>query len=193
VTCGESARGEATTPAWLGENPAVLLQQVSRSVNAANPYAPPRAAVSDAREEIEEVELASRGLRLGAYLLDYLIGNVAVYVPALLASAIVPPTRDGIAPLVVVMMCLGWLAWLVITIVLVARNGQTIGKKLLNIKVVRSDGTKATLGRIFWLRNFVPALLFITIIFPLIDNFFIFSETKQCLHDKIADTIVVNA
>jgi uncharacterized RDD family membrane protein YckC len=58
---------------------------------------------------------------------------------------------------------------------------------------VRADGSKASLGRIFWLRNFVPGLLGFTIIFPMIDPFFIFSDTKQCLHDRIADTIVVAA
>jgi len=162
-------------------------------MNAANPYAPPRAAVSDAEVETEELELASRGLRLGAYLLDYVITNVAIYVPALIGAAISPPRPDSISPVAIALMCVGWLAWIVVTIVLVARNGQTIGKKLLDIKVVRSDGSKASLGRIFWLRNFVPGLLIITLIFPLIDNLFIFNETKQCLHDKIADTIVVTA
>jgi uncharacterized RDD family membrane protein YckC len=43
--------------------------------------------------------------------------------------------------------------------VLVHRNAQTFGKKILKIKVARTDGSRATLGRIFWLRNFVNALI----------------------------------
>jgi uncharacterized RDD family membrane protein YckC len=84
-----------------------------------------------------------------------------------------------------------------VTIWLVKRNGQTIGKKLLGIKVVRSNGARASLGRIFWLRNFVngiPASIpLIGMLYTLVDHLLIFGEPRQCLHDKIADTIVVNA
>jgi len=72
-------------------------------------------------------------------------------------------------------------------------NGQTIGKKWLKIKVVRADGSPASLGRIFWLRNFVNGFLSLIPLYGIIDSLFIFSESRQCLHDKIADTIVVNA
>jgi len=76
---------------------------------------------------------------------------------------------------------------------LFARNGQTIAKKIVGIKVVRSDGSPASLGRIFWLRNVVNGLLGIIPLYGLIDILFIFGEQRQCLHDKIADTIVVKA
>ena len=58
---------------------------------------------------------------------------------------------------------------------------------------MRSDGSDATLGRIFWLRNVVNALIAIIPLYSLIDILFIFGESRQCLHDKIADTIVVKA
>jgi uncharacterized RDD family membrane protein YckC len=91
----------------------------------------------------------------------------------------------------------GWVAVVVITIVLVHRNGQTIGKKLVGIKVARSDGSRASLGRIFWLRNVVngiPQMIpFLGYVYMLVDHLFIFGDKRQCLHDKIADTIVVNA
>ena len=80
---------------------------------------------------------------------------------------------------------------------LVKRNGQTIGKKLAGIKVVRSDGSKASLGRIFWLRNIVnaipSAIPFLGSLYGLVDHLFIFGDKRQCLHDKIADTVVVTA
>jgi uncharacterized RDD family membrane protein YckC len=71
------------------------------------------------------------------------------------------------------------------------RNGQSIAKKLLKIKVVRSDGSRASLGRIFWLRNVVNGLLSIIPAYGIVDVLFIFGESRQCLHDKIADTIVI--
>jgi len=58
---------------------------------------------------------------------------------------------------------------------------------------VRSDGAPASLGRIFWLRNVLNGLISVIPIYGIIDSLFIFSESRQCLHDKIADTIVVNA
>jgi uncharacterized RDD family membrane protein YckC len=49
----------------------------------------------------------------------------------------------------------------------------------------------------FWLRNVVNLLIstipFVGWIYAIVDVLFIFSENKQCLHDKIAGTIVVNA
>ena len=72
------------------------------------------------------------------------------------------------------------------------RNGQSIAKKLLSIKVVRSDGSPVSLGRLFWLRNVVN-LLGIIPLYGLIELLFIFGESRQCLHDKLADTIVVKA
>jgi len=163
-------------------------------MNTANPYAPPRANVADAAEPEVELEPAHRGLRLGAFLLDGIIANVFIYVPTFIGAIFAPPTGpDDIPVLSFVLMFAGFVAWLWLTILYVARNGQTIAKKLLNIKVVRSDGSKASLGRIFWLRNFVPGLLNITIIFYFIDPLFIFGDERQCLHDKIADTIVVVA
>jgi uncharacterized RDD family membrane protein YckC len=59
--------------------------------------------------------------------------------------------------------------------------------------VVRSDGSPVSLGRIFWLRNVVNILLGIIPFYSLIDSLLIFGETRQCVHDKLADTIVVRA
>ena len=72
-------------------------------------------------------------------------------------------------------------------------NGRSIAKKILTIKVVRSDGSPASLGRLIWLRNVVNWLISIIPLYGLIDSLFIFGESRQCLHDKIADTIVVKA
>jgi uncharacterized RDD family membrane protein YckC len=88
---------------------------------------------------------------------------------------------------------MGFIAWAWITALLVARYGQTMGKRMLEIKVARSDGSQASLGRIFWLRNVVNYLLGVIPFYGLIDVLFIFGARRQCLHDLIADTIVVRA
>jgi uncharacterized RDD family membrane protein YckC len=169
-----------------------------------NPYAPPSAHVVDAVEHSEELQIAGRGTRLGAYFVDGLIGLLFM-TPAFIAGGATvfsamasgdPETMIGaFTGMFGVLLLVGSLAWAIITAILVHRNGQTIGKKLLNIKVVRKDGSRASLGRIFWLRNFVNALPSgIPVVggfYFFIDSLFIFSESNQCVHDKIADTIVV--
>jgi uncharacterized RDD family membrane protein YckC len=173
-----------------------------------NPYAPPQAVVRDAAPDSGEFNMASRGSRLGAALLDGLIGFVAG-LPMIIAivsslgttggdpAAMNPAFLLQAAGKAFAVSGLLYLAVIVVTIVLVSRNAQTIGKKLVGIKVARSDGSRATLGRIFWLRNVVnllPSLIpFVGSIYGLVDTLFIFGEKQQCLHDKIADTIVIRA
>ena len=170
------------------------------SPNQANPYAPPQAEVRD-NVSTDEAELAGRGARFGAAMLDGIISAVAVGVPLFVSfdwdalntgnyAAAVSPVGAGIAGLAAIVL-------IAITVHLVNKNGQTIGKKALGIKVVRSDFSRASLGRIFWLRNVVnaiPGLIpYIGNVYSLVDHAFIFNERRQCVHDKIADTIVVKA
>jgi len=170
-------------------------------MNASNPYAPPKAAVRDVPDPDAQTELAGRGIRLLAVILDGIIFGAMVYTPLIFtglfaglmsarAGHAVAPQFVGVAGFIA---CIGAIAWIWLTVLFVARNGQSIAKKLLSIKVVRRDGSKASLGRIFWLRNVVNAFLSIIPLYGLIDVLFIFNDERQCIHDKIADTIVVKA
>ena len=66
-----------------------------------------------------------------------------------------------------------------------------------SIAWLRSDGSRAGLARIFWLRNVVGALIsWIPLaggLYALVDLLWIFGGARRCVHDYIADTIVVNA
>jgi uncharacterized RDD family membrane protein YckC len=165
-----------------------------------NPYAPPSAAVYDVADRSGQFVPADRGTRLGAQILDSLIAFVMVYVPFLIGVAIMGPaefaTSDeltGAAMGAFALGVLGLIAWMYLTVLYVNRNGQSIAKRMLGIKVVRSDGSRASLARIFWLRNVVNIIISVIPLYGIVDSLFIFSESRQCIHDKIADTIVVNA
>ena len=164
-----------------------------------NPYAPPQAAVLDIEDPRTSTTLADRATRLGALILDSIIFMAMVYAPLLLTIGMAAVRRDGremdggAAIVGFVLAGIGLIAWCWLTIVYVNRNGQSIAKKLVGIKVVRSDGSAAALGRIFWLRNIVNGLLGLIPLYALVDALFIFADSRQCLHDKIADTIVVKA
>ncbi len=125
-----------------------------------------------------------------------------VYVPLILATVLAPAaenagldfdTTSGLGVGLMVLTLIGFVAWLWLTITYMHRNGQSIGKKFLAIKVIRADGTPASLSRLVWLRNVVNGLISIVPLYGLLDVLFIFGESRQCLHDKIAGTIVVKA
>lgn len=171
-----------------------------------NPYAPPRATVLDIADPNASVVPADRGTRLVATILDGIVIAVMVYMPFMIAFIFATAigaaganglrVRDGVGPLFFAVSSLGFvgfIAWCWLTIKYVRSNGQTIGKKILGIKVVRTDGSPISLGRIFWLRNVVNGLISIIPLYGIIDALFIFGESRQCVHDKIADTFVVKA
>jgi uncharacterized RDD family membrane protein YckC len=166
-------------------------------------YAPPRGDVRDF-EVYDEMELAGRGARLGAFFLDGLVAALMIYVPAVIVLAVAGRLDSALDPTAATIdvelfaiagvMCLsGFIAWAWITALLVARNGQTIGKRMVDIKVVRSDGSPASLGRVFWLRNVVNGLLGVIPLYGIVDLLCIFGVRRQCIHDLIADTIVIQA
>jgi uncharacterized RDD family membrane protein YckC len=165
-----------------------------------NPYAPPVASVRDIADPAALGAPADRGTRLGAAILDGIIFTAMVYLPmlfALIAGSAGSSRGDSVPGamlgIVGVVTLVGFTAWCWLTIKYVKRNGQSIAKKLLGIKVVRTDGSPASLGRVMWLRNVVNGLISIVPMYGLVDTLFIFGESRQCLHDKLADTIVVKA
>ena len=165
---------------------------------AVNPYAAPVARVADARSD-EELVKSGRMARLGAVLLDSLV----IVVPAIVLAIALPSMQDGSGEaspgmaILMVLAVLGVVAFLVYQLVQLHRSGQTFGKKMVGVRIVRTDGSRASLGRILGLRYFVPGLIgaipLLGALFSLIDPLLIFGEERRCIHDYIADTIVVDA
>ena len=138
------------------------------------------------RVETVQMELASQGRRLGAYLLDY-------------------------AVLQWLTLYIGWIIWYLI----VATQGQSPAKQLLGMRVVREDGVTAGLGWML-LRDLVvrgivfgnvivwgallgsllggPGILLallaaaLAILAPL---WCVWDKDRQCLWDKVVSTYVV--
>ena len=164
---------------------------------AANPYAAPAARVAQPATSGGDFVKSSRGARLGAVLLD----SVPIVLVAIVAAIAVPGLGRGSdnsgAALFLGIIALAVVAFAIYQLIMLHRSGQTFGKKLVGIKIVRTDGSRAALGRIFALRYMVPGLIgaipLVGAIFSLIDPLFIFNDEKRCIHDMIADTIVVDA
>lgn len=68
-------------------------------------------------------------------------------------------------------------------------NQATVGKKVMNIKVVQTDGASLSFFEVF-IRTVIK---FITgFIFVFLWLICLFTEQRQTLHDKIANSLVVN-
>ncbi len=137
--------------------------------------------------------LADRGSRFVANLVDQLI-IIAPWLGGVLLAVLLGDGDSGISTLLSLLGLLAMLGMAMYQVYLAAQTGQTIGKRMMGIRVVRTDGSPVDLVRILFLRNLVPMVINAACgIFGLVDPLFIFSEDRRCLHDHIADTKVVTA
>ncbi|MGZ3458181.1 MAG: RDD family protein [Archangium sp.] len=134
--------------------------------------------------------LAEPGTRLAAVFIDQFAVLLPFFVAGLLGAAL---GGDSRSPLPVILGGMGSLGVLGYQLYLLTTTGQSLGKRSMGIKVVRTDGSPIDLGRLVFLRNFVPGLLGTVTcnLFSLADPLFIFSANRRCLHDHIADTKVI--
>lgn len=125
--------------------------------------------ILDQPSSSNQLPLATEGNRILAYLIDVVIAIALAFIPIIgwLASALYFLTRDGLPFL----------------------NGQSVGKRVMNIRAVTTDGAPLT-------NNWGPALirnvvLFIPL-FPLIELIILLTNpNKQRLGDQWANTKVV--
>jgi uncharacterized RDD family membrane protein YckC len=124
-----------------------------------------------------------------------LAGGIAILAKPGLLKALHASRHDEatLSLMIPVMLAVG--AMLVWDLWWLHRYGQTIGKRMLGIRIVRCDGTHAPLWRIVCLRDgLMTALEGIPLLGPFIgltDSLVIFRADRRCLHDMIADTKVV--
>ena len=87
------------------------------------------------------------------------------------------------------------LVWLALNYHFLNRYQQTIGKRMLNIRVVSFDDSTLTLTRLIGIRHVLFMLLASIRVFgpviALVDVLLIFRADRRCLHDLLANTRVV--
>ncbi|WP_377154633.1 RDD family protein [Roseateles sp. UC29_93] len=170
------------------------------SVSTEDRFAPPQAVVADvAAQESGEV-LAGRGTRLIAALIDAGI----LWAVLMLAAFLVPAVKDvldtrgrnfSLTALNLSSLFLGLAAFLLVQAWPLLKRGQTIGKMLFKMRIVRSDGSRPDAWRLLGLRYGIGFVLnangVTSMIYALLDCVLIFRESRKCLHDTIADTKVI--
>lgn len=161
-----------------------------------NLYQPPTANLID--ESISaDVELAGRGQRFGAALLDGLFG-MAVAVPIMFGLGTFDYVRNAQQipwRLVAISALLGWVGFVLLHGYFLKLNGQTIGKKMVGIRIANLDDSIPSIGKVLGLRYLpIQAAHLIPLVggfYPLVDVLFIFREDRRCIHDLMAGTKVV--
>jgi uncharacterized RDD family membrane protein YckC len=164
-----------------------------------NPYTPPTSDVGIDAGANAVGALASRAQRFFAALIDGIILMILLFPVASMAGLWEAMSRGERSPLgtTVMMGVAGFAAYLLVNGYLLASSGQTVGKRLLKIKIVGMDGAQPTLAHIVT-RRVLPLQLIglIPMVGQLLgfaDALFIFRGDKRCIHDLIANTQVVSA
>jgi len=141
-------------------------------------------------------ELASRGRRLMAVLVDGLV-SMLLAIPGVIV-AIGPSFNDSeeLDPLGIILIGLAMILLTIVQAVLISKRGQSIGKIALGIRIAHSvDGSNPGFLKGFLIRTLVPQIIyqipFLGFLFLLVDSCFIFSEQRQCIHDLMAETVVL--
>ncbi len=92
------------------------------------------------------------------------------------------------------LLVIGFIVIVVYQLSLLSREGQTLGKRAMNIRIVMyNDGSNPGFGRAVGLRVIVNGLLANIPFYAFVDILFTFGAERRCLHDYIAGTKVVEA
>jgi len=165
-------------------------------VSEHNPYETPQATVADVAVAGEQ-GLAGRGQRLGAAIIDAIIGFVAA-LPIMSVLGTWSYVQRGVEPplsATLTSIVLGFTVFALVHGFFLKKNGQTVGKKLVGIRIVGLDERVPTLGRLLGLR-YLPVMLVSVVpvigaFAAIVDVLFIFRSDRRCIHDLIAGTKVV--
>ncbi|MYE55207.1 MAG: RDD family protein [Chloroflexi bacterium] len=167
-------------------------------------------------EQTNEPEwvLASYGHRVGAWALDFVLSIITKTVMFVLAMSFILKVvlsgvdsvfdipdwsaRTGAIVAVLIGVAIGYIVWWLIAL----GRGQTPGKQILGIRVIKDDGEPSEWGYTF-LREFVVKFLLlgflsqvtfgiawlVDYLWPLWDR----ADKMQTLHDKMLGTLVVRS
>ena len=148
--------------------------------------------------------LASRGVRLGAFLLDQLIvgfsAALLVFVLGMdeelmrVVTGEEPPPGSLLVRIFIVQIGVH----LALNGYLLGSRGQTIGKMLVGIRIVDANsGALVPLPKLYGVRELLPKAIFaLPTVGPLMmlaDALFIFGDARRCVHDYLCGTVVEEA
>ncbi len=164
-----------------------------------NPFAPPESIEFGHRPAAPDDgvprALASRGDRFAAQLLDGLLLIPGIAVGGALIGIAGDP-ESAMSVVGVLLMAVLVTGTFIYQWYLISTTGQSLGKRWMQIKIRRQDGTEAgfvhgVLIRV-WVMQMLGGIPLIGSIISLVDVLMIFGEPRRCLHDHLATTEVIS-
>lgn len=174
---------------------------IEKGTASYSPYAASAATLQEGSSVVQGGNVVFAGFwrRVAAYFVDWTLLTIASYAILIPTSIVVTLASSrassggtsiamilltGVVYLVLIAFNIMYPAWMH-----ASRYQATLGKMVVGIKVVRSDGERISLGR-------GVGRIFATILSSLIlcigYLMAAFTERKQCLHDMVCDTLVVD-
>ncbi|TWU26543.1 RDD family protein [Novipirellula galeiformis] len=204
----ESSMGDLD-PAMFDELTDDDLQQPVRAASrpgaatgGINPYAVGAAGSAHSRNS---GNIASIGQRIAGAVIDGLF-NMTGFVAGMLVVMLVAPAADGAGDEaaagigLVLMFALFFLGSIpfIINMVLISMSGQSLGKKIVKTRIVdKQTGVQVGFLHGVLIRNIgfgaITAIPVIGGFIAIADLVYLFTQGHETLHDKLAQTIVVEA
>lgn len=151
-----------------------------------------------AQQDTSHIRLAGRWVRLWARLLDGLIiWGILIVLAAIQSSLRNTLDNDYVDAVSVAFLVMGLaivIGYFIWQAVLLSKLGQTIGKRIVHIRIVkRSTNQNGGFITNVLVREIANAVLSIIIpLYTLFDVLWILSPSRRTLHDRIADTVVID-
>ncbi|MGZ5443184.1 MAG: RDD family protein [Thermoanaerobaculia bacterium] len=150
----------------------------------------------DVRSGVDRTRLVYGGFwqRFGAQIIDGLIVGVPAYAIAMgvIFGVALAAQQNEAASLFMLLAYIPMFVFPVLyeALMLSMKNGQTVGKMALRLRVVRPDGSRITTGQA-WGRAVMRLVLGCLVIVDYIPYFF--TDEKTTLHDMVAGTRVIES
>ena len=158
-------------------------------------FDPPYGEAEPLDESIFEpyAPLASPWLRLGAVLLNSLI-FMATFIPGLVLVGVGESVNSDLFERLGVLLTMGLMGALVVyQTILLSRDGQSLGKRILSLRIVdANDDSNPGFARVILLRYVLMQILSVIPFLGFVDALMVFTEEHRTIHDRLAGTIVVS-
>ncbi len=164
-----------------------------------NPYQTPEAELTDGNDRNDQQDvLAKRSSRLVAAIIDGMIGMI-IAIPFWLVSGAWDFVSSGVGlpfNYALAAAAYGFVGFTLVHFYFLNKNGQTVGKMLLRIRIIGINdqlyGAPPLLLKRYLPITVVSLIPVVGQLLILIDTLFIFRKDRRCVHDLIAGTKVVS-